>query len=39
MMGDAADDILDGLCCQVCGEYFDDAAGYPRTCAGCGGAD
>ena len=35
-MGDAADDILEGLCCQVCGEWFgdilegEDAPGHPR---------
>lgn len=36
-MGDAADDILDGSCCDGCGEYFDDerAPGYPRRCRGC----
>ena len=42
-MGDAAEDILDGTCCQQCGEWMDDilngshAPGYPRTCAACGG--
>lgn len=40
-MGEAADDILEGLCCQYCGEWFDDvlggaeAPGYPRSCEGC----
>ena len=36
-MGEAADDMLNGLCCQVCGEYMDDfeETGYPRTCSAC----
>lgn len=42
-MGEAADDILEGFCCQYCGEYFDDildgaeAPGYPRSCETCEG--
>jgi hypothetical protein len=45
-MGQAADDILDGLCCEQCGQWmpdvfddgcsmFDDPPGYPRTCPEC----
>lgn len=36
-MGEAADDMLEGRCCQVCGEWFHDGEepGYPRSCAGC----
>jgi len=40
-MGEAADDALDGLVCEGCGEWFDDvlngaeAPGYPRRCASC----
>lgn len=40
-MGEHADDILEGLCCEQCGEYFDDvldgedAPGFPRTCESC----
>ena len=40
-MGDAADDMLDGTCCERCGEYFDDVPdgrdppGHPRTCRSC----
>ena len=36
-----ADDMLSGLVCQVCGEFFDDVIegkkppGYPRTCEAC----
>jgi len=40
-MGDIADWILEGGACQSCGVYFDDGGelGYPRTCAGCKGAE
>ena len=36
-MGEAADDIIDGLVCQECGEFFEDfeAVGYPRSCGRC----
>lgn len=35
-MGDAAEMILDGFMCQVCGEMIDgDEPGYPRCCAAC----
>jgi hypothetical protein len=34
-MGDIADDILDGIYCEMCGEYLGDACGYPRTCNAC----
>lgn len=36
-MGEAADDMLNGFCCQICGEYMEDfkEPGYPRTCEGC----
>ena len=39
--GTAADDMLDGTCCQICGEFFDDVIdgeeppGVPRTCSAC----
>lgn len=37
-MGDIADMMLDGTCCQGCGELLsDDAPGHPRTCPGCSG--
>lgn len=37
-MGEIADDIINGDCCQICGCYFEDeGAGYPRTCNSCGG--
>lgn len=45
-MGEAADDVLDGLVCEGCGEWMSDvldssddepftAPGYPRRCEGC----
>ena len=40
-MGEAAEDILDGLVCEVCGEWFDDVLdgqeppGHPRRCDRC----
>lgn len=34
-MGDAADDLLDGSCCESCGDWMGEAIGYPRNCEGC----
>lgn len=35
-MGEAADDLLEGLLCQVCGVVIDgDSPGFPRECDGC----
>lgn len=34
-MGDYADDVLEGVYCQYCGEYLDEDVGYPRTCHAC----
>ena len=35
-MGEAAEMMLDGTCCEGCGEFMDgDAPGYPRYCSGC----
>lgn len=36
-MGEMADAIIDGECCQVCGQYFEEEQGYPCTCEECGG--
>jgi hypothetical protein len=37
-MGEQADLILNGDCCEVCGENFvDEGEGYPRRCKNCGG--
>jgi hypothetical protein len=40
-MGEAAEDVLDGVVCEGCGEFFDDVIngkeppGYPRRCDAC----
>jgi hypothetical protein len=34
-MGEMADDILDGVFCEICGEYIGEECGYPRRCEGC----
>lgn len=35
-MGEAADMLLDGTCCEQCGVFLDgDSPGYPRLCGGC----
>jgi hypothetical protein len=40
-MGEVAEDVMDGMLCQHCGEWFADvlmgadAPGYPRSCARC----
>jgi len=35
-MGEAADDAIEGLTCECCGEFLDgEAPGYPRKCNGC----
>lgn len=40
-MGQAAEDIIDGACCAICGDYFFDdnnyliAYGYPVACYSC----
>lgn len=35
-MGEAAEDVLEGLLCQCCGELIDgEEPGYPRYCEDC----
>lgn len=40
-MGQIADDIIDGMCCALCGEYFVDkndnlfSHGFPVACDEC----
>jgi hypothetical protein len=35
-MGEAAEMVLDGLMCQVCGELIDgEEPGHPRSCNNC----
>lgn len=38
-MGDAAEALLDGTCCQECGEYIGEGEGYPRSCPPCSGEE
>lgn len=37
-MGQYLEDLLDGTCCQICGEYLGGSPGFARTCNGCVGA-
>jgi hypothetical protein len=40
-MGEIADDIIEGRCCGICGQYFSEdgdtiyAHGYPVACLEC----
>lgn len=35
-MGEAAEMLLDGTCCEACGEFLDgDSPGYTRLCFSC----
>lgn len=34
-MGEYAEMMLDGTCCQCCGEFLGGDEGYPVFCAGC----
>ena len=34
-MSDHTDDVLDGLFCECCGEFLEEAVGYPRKCEAC----
>lgn len=34
-MGEWADSILDGVFCQVCGEYLGEGDGFPTECESC----
>ncbi len=37
-MGEQADLMINGDCCEQCGCNFEDEGpGYLRTCSGCGG--
>ena len=35
IMGELADDIIDGACCALCGIYFEEEHGYPVACKCC----
>lgn len=30
-----AEDILEGIFCEECGEFIGEPVGYPRKCSGC----
>jgi hypothetical protein len=32
-----ADDLVEGVFCESCGEYLGEPTGHPRRCGGCGG--
>jgi len=34
-MGEIADAMIDGECCELCGQYFAEDHGYPVVCKGC----
>lgn len=34
-MGEIAQDVLDGACCERCGVYFTDEHGHPVLCEHC----
>lgn len=42
-MGEVTDDMIEGLCCAICGQYFEDpndgslpySHGYPVACEEC----
>lgn len=34
-MGEIADDIIEGVCCALCGQYFEQEHGYPVACSDC----
>lgn len=34
-MGEMADDLIDGACCNLCGCYFEGDHGYPVVCKDC----
>lgn len=36
-MGQIADDTIEGACCSLCGQYFEDGYehGYPVVCTEC----
>ena len=34
-MGQIADDMINGCCCALCGQYFQKAHGFPVACIEC----
>lgn len=35
MMGEVAESLIDGTCCQGCGVFIGEGEGFPRTCDSC----
>jgi hypothetical protein len=35
LMGEIAEDMVNGRCCSHCGIYFQKAHGYPVLCSDC----
>ena len=35
IMGEIAEDMIDGACCSECGVYFELEHGYPVLCEEC----
>jgi hypothetical protein len=38
-MGEYAEMMLDGTCCQQCGEYLGSDNGFPTSCPSCAGEE
>lgn len=34
-MGEIADDMIEGRCCELCGAYFVEEHGFPVICIDC----
>lgn len=34
-MGENAEMLISGTCCEHCGEFIGNEAGYPQTCDDC----
>jgi hypothetical protein len=34
-MGQIADDMVNGACCELCGCYFEEEQGIPSVCNDC----
>lgn len=34
-MGDVAEMMVEGVLCEICGEFIGEAVGHPRRCGGC----
>ena len=34
-MGEISDDLIDGICCSYCNQYFIEEHGYPVICKKC----